>query len=45
MPLPAAWGPHAQVVAERLHAGGLGCKVLDRPAFTQAMLEKLVWIR
>jgi hypothetical protein len=41
----AAYGPHAAAVAARLHAGGLSCKVLDRPAFTCAMLEKLVWIR
>mmetsp|Transcript_2207 Transcript_2207/g.3640 ORF Transcript_2207/g.3640 Transcript_2207/m.3640 type:complete len:300 (+) Transcript_2207:3-902(+) len=42
--LTAACGPYARVVADRLHAGGLSCKVLDRPAFTVAMLEKLVWI-
>lgn len=42
--LTAAYGPHAAAVAARLHAGGLSCKVLDRPAFTCAMLEKLVWI-
>jgi hypothetical protein len=32
-------------VAARLHAGGLSCKVLNKAAFTRAMLEKLVWIR
>jgi len=41
----AAYGRHAAAVAARLHAGGLSCKVLDRPAFTRAMLEKLIWIR
>jgi hypothetical protein len=40
----AAYGPHTAAVAARLHAGGLSCKVLDRPAFTRAMLEKLIWI-
>lgn len=39
-----AYGRHAGAVAARLHAGGLSCKVLERPAFTRAMLEKLVWI-
>jgi hypothetical protein len=43
--LIAAYGRHAEAVAARLHAGGLSCKVLDRSAFTRAMLEKLVWIR
>ncbi|GAX84199.1 hypothetical protein CEUSTIGMA_g11622.t1 [Chlamydomonas eustigma] len=42
--LTAACGPHAQVVAELLHSGGLSCKVLDRIPFTRAMLEKLIWI-
>eukprot|EP00882_Tetradesmus_deserticola_P019448 GHRQ01020934.1.p1 GENE.GHRQ01020934.1~~GHRQ01020934.1.p1 ORF type:complete len:198 (+),score=80.79 GHRQ01020934.1:453-1046(+) len=42
--LTAAYGRHAEAVAARLAAGGLSCKVLDRPAFTRAMLEKLVWI-
>jgi hypothetical protein len=42
---PAAYGRHAEAVAARLAAGGLSCKVLGRPAFTCAMLEKLVWIR
>ncbi|GFR42479.1 hypothetical protein Agub_g3389 [Astrephomene gubernaculifera] len=42
--LTAAWGPHAEAVAERLHAGGLSCKVLGRDVFRLAMLEKLVWI-
>lgn len=43
--LTAAYGKHAQAVAQRLEAGGLSCKVLDKQPFTQAMLEKLVWIR
>lgn len=42
--LSAAYGEHAEAVAARLHAGGLSCKVLGREEFTQAMLEKLVWI-
>ncbi len=42
--LTAAYGKHAQAVAARLHSGGLSCKVLDKTAFTKAMLEKLVWI-
>lgn len=42
--LTAAWGPLAGAVAARLRAGGLGCRVLDRPAFLDAMLQKLVWI-
>ncbi|KAL6768422.1 CPLD24 [Auxenochlorella protothecoides x Auxenochlorella symbiontica] len=42
--LTSVWGPHSEAVAQRLAAGGLACKVLDRPAFLQAMLEKLVWI-
>ncbi|KAF8070955.1 OSB4 [Scenedesmus sp. PABB004] len=42
--LTAACGVHAEAVAARLRGGGLSCKVLDRPAFTRAMLEKLVWI-
>eukprot|EP00878_Enallax_costatus_P020036 GHUV01021165.1.p1 GENE.GHUV01021165.1~~GHUV01021165.1.p1 ORF type:complete len:189 (+),score=56.09 GHUV01021165.1:1077-1643(+) len=42
--LTAAYGRHAEAVGQRLHAGGLSCQVLDRPAFTQAMLEKLIWI-
>lgn len=42
--LTAAYGRHAAAVAARLHSGGLSCKVLDRPEFAKAMLEKLVWI-
>ncbi|PNW77422.1 hypothetical protein CHLRE_10g435850v5 [Chlamydomonas reinhardtii] len=42
--LTAAFGPHAQAVADRLHAGGLSCKVLGAADFQRAMLEKLVWI-
>ncbi|KAI7836615.1 hypothetical protein COHA_009500 [Chlorella ohadii] len=42
--LTAAYGPHAAAVAARLHAAGLSCKVLDRPAFACSMLEKLIWI-
>lgn len=42
--LTAAYGPHAQAVAQRLHANGLSCKVLDRDSFKKCMLEKLIWI-
>lgn len=42
--LTAAHGRHAEAVAARLRKGGLSCKVLGRAEFTQAMLEKLVWI-
>lgn len=42
--LTAAYGPHAETIAARLHGGGLSCKVLGRAEFTQAMLEKLAWI-
>jgi len=42
--LTAAYGPHAAAVAERLHAAGLSCKVLDRTEFKKSMLEKLIWI-
>lgn len=42
--LTAAWGQHAEVVAARLHRGGLSCKVLNREEFQKAMLEKLIWI-
>jgi len=34
-----------QAIAARLHGGGLSCQVLQRAEFTQAMLEKLAWIR
>lgn len=43
--LTAAWGPHAEAVAERLKANGLSCSTPDRPQFVKAMLEKLIWIR
>lgn len=42
--LTAAWGPHAEAVARRLHNNGLSCGLPGKTAFKQAMLEKLVWI-
>jgi len=42
--LTAAYGRHAQNVADRLERGGLSCKVLEWVPFQRAMLEKLVWI-
>ncbi|TKY64662.1 hypothetical protein E2542_SST14560 [Spatholobus suberectus] len=42
--LTAAFGKWASVVAARLNAGGLSCKVLDKEAFQKQMLEKLIWI-
>uniref|UniRef100_A0A0R0J7G8 Uncharacterized protein n=1 Tax=Glycine max TaxID=3847 RepID=A0A0R0J7G8_SOYBN len=42
--LTAAYGKWASVVAARLNAGGLSCKVLDKEAFQKQMLEKLIWI-
>ncbi|MED6218936.1 hypothetical protein PIB30_031164 [Stylosanthes scabra] len=42
--LTAAYGKWAPAVAERLHAGGLSCKVLGKEAFQKQMLEKLIWI-
>ncbi|CAI0420978.1 unnamed protein product [Linum tenue] len=42
--LTAAYGKWAPAVAERLLAGGLSCKVLDKEAFQKQMLEKLIWI-
>ena len=42
--LTAAWGVHAEAVAQRLHANGLSCSLPQRPAFLEAMLEKLIWI-
>ncbi|GLC34052.1 hypothetical protein PLESTB_000832100 [Pleodorina starrii] len=42
--LTAAYGKHAQAVADRLHSGGLSCQVLGKDDFKRAMLEKLVWI-
>ncbi|KAJ7952009.1 Nuclear protein [Quillaja saponaria] len=42
--LTAAYGKWASAVAERLHAGGLSCKVLEKEAFQKQMLEKLIWI-
>lgn len=43
--LTAAWGLHAEAVAERLRLNGLSCSTPDKPDFVEAMLEKLVWIR
>lgn len=43
--LTAAWGVHAESFAKRLHQHGLSCGTPDRQTFTQAMLEKLIWIR
>ncbi|PKA52868.1 hypothetical protein AXF42_Ash001849 [Apostasia shenzhenica] len=42
--LTAAFGKWASLVATRLHAGGLSCKVLDKNSFQKQMLEKLIWI-
>ncbi|XP_062011827.1 uncharacterized protein LOC133728425 [Rosa rugosa] len=42
--LTASYGKWASAVADRLHAGGLTCKVLDKEAFQKQMLEKLIWI-
>ncbi|GAU25605.1 hypothetical protein TSUD_260390 [Trifolium subterraneum] len=42
--LTAAYGKWSLAVAERLQAGGLSCKVLDKEAFEKQMLEKLIWI-
>ncbi|CAJ2656414.1 uncharacterized protein LOC123924574 [Trifolium pratense] len=42
--LTAAYGKWSLAVAERLQAGGLSCKVLDKEAFERQMLEKLIWI-
>ncbi|KAF7814572.1 uncharacterized protein G2W53_028541 [Senna tora] len=42
--LTASHGKWASVVADRLHAGGLSCKVLEKEAFQRQMLEKLIWI-
>ncbi|KAI3436136.1 hypothetical protein D9Q98_002193 [Chlorella vulgaris] len=42
--LTAAYGPHAEAVAARLHAAGLSCAVLGKAEFTKSMLEKLIWI-
>ncbi|CAL9011041.1 unnamed protein product [Prunus brigantina] len=42
--LTASYGKWASVVAERLQAGGLTCKVLNEEAFQKQMLEKLIWI-
>ncbi|PQM40639.1 uncharacterized protein Pyn_32391 [Prunus yedoensis var. nudiflora] len=42
--LTASYGKWASVVAERLQAGGLTCKVLNKEAFQKQMLEKLIWI-
>ena len=42
--LTAAYGEHAQAIADRLHAAGLSCKVLNKTDFKKSMLEKLIWI-
>ncbi|CAL0325902.1 unnamed protein product [Lupinus luteus] len=42
--LTAAYGKWASAVADRLDAGGLSCKVLEKEAFQKQMLEKLIWI-
>ncbi|KAF5758057.1 hypothetical protein HanXRQr2_Chr16g0725001 [Helianthus annuus] len=43
--LTAAYGKWASVVATRLNAGGLSCKVvLEKEPFQKQMLEKLIWI-
>ncbi len=42
--LTAAYGKHAEAIAQRLVAAGMSCKVLDRVPFQRAMLEKLIWI-
>ncbi|WJX48695.1 hypothetical protein P8452_35224 [Trifolium repens] len=42
--LTAAYGKWSLAVSERLQAGGLSCKVLDKEAFEKQMLEKLIWI-
>ncbi|KAI3766139.1 hypothetical protein L2E82_16189 [Cichorium intybus] len=42
--LTAAFGKWGSAVADRLRAGGLSCKVLEKEAFQKQMLEKLIWI-
>jgi hypothetical protein len=42
--LTAAWGLHAEGIARRLNDNGLSCKLPNKDAFKQAMLEKLIWI-
>ncbi|CAO2842050.1 unnamed protein product [Amaranthus hypochondriacus] len=42
--LTAAFGKWSSAVADRLIAGGLSCKVLDKEAFQKQMFEKLIWI-
>ncbi|CAL5210489.1 unnamed protein product [Lathyrus oleraceus] len=42
--LTAAYGKWSLAVSERLLAGGLSCKVLEKEAFQKQMLEKLIWI-
>eukprot|EP01025_Chloroclados_australasicus_P005215 TRINITY_DN11504_c0_g2_i8.p3 TRINITY_DN11504_c0_g2~~TRINITY_DN11504_c0_g2_i8.p3 ORF type:complete len:189 (+),score=28.22 TRINITY_DN11504_c0_g2_i8:199-765(+) len=42
--LTAAYGPHAQAIATRLHSNNLSCNLPDLDGFRQAMLEKLIWI-
>ena len=42
--LSAAYGKHAQAIADRLARADLSCKVLEWVPFQRAMLEKLIWI-
>ncbi|CAD7696874.1 unnamed protein product [Ostreobium quekettii] len=42
--LTAVNGKHASAFAAILESGGLACKVLDKQAFQECMLEKLIWI-
>ncbi|KAI3777716.1 hypothetical protein L1987_47518 [Smallanthus sonchifolius] len=42
--LTAAFGKWGSAVADRLHAGGLSCKILEKEPFQKQMLEKLIWI-
>ncbi|KAI7736490.1 hypothetical protein M8C21_012095 [Ambrosia artemisiifolia] len=42
--LTTAFGKWAPAVASRLHAGGLSCKILEKQAFQNRMIERLLWI-
>ncbi|CAI9280688.1 unnamed protein product [Lactuca saligna] len=42
--LTASFGKWGSAVADRLRAGGLSCKVLEKEPFQKQMLEKLIWI-
>ncbi|KAI3671481.1 hypothetical protein L1987_87219 [Smallanthus sonchifolius] len=42
--LTAAFGKWGSAVADRLNAGGLSCKILEKEPFQKQMLEKLIWI-